>query len=150
ETFADQAVIAINNVGLFEAEQASKRELRESLEYQTAASAVLSVIASSPINIQPVFDTIAEHAMRLCNALHGVVLRFDGELIHNVALANASPEGGDALRGAFPTPAGRHTAAGRAILTKTIAYIPDVQNDPDYALAGEARTAGYRSILAVP
>jgi GAF domain-containing protein len=88
--------------------------------------------------------------MRLCRALHGVVLRFDGELIHLVALANASPEVGDALRGAFPTPPGRHTAASRAILTGATIHIPDVQNDPDYALAGESQTAGYRSIVSVP
>jgi len=108
------------------------------------------VISNSPTDLQPVFDTIAEHARRLCHALHGVVLRFDGELIHLVALANASPEGGDALRRLFPTPPGRHTAASRAILTGAIIDIPDVQNDPDYAVAGTARTAGYRSIVAVP
>src|SRR5712691_9881175 len=125
-------------------------ELTEALEQQTATSEILRVISSSPTDLQPVFDTIAEHAMRLCHALHGVVLRFDGKLIHLVALANASPEGGDALRRLFPTPPGRHTAASRAILTGAIVDIPDVQNDPDYAVAGTAQTAGYRSIVAVP
>src|SRR5262249_26169637 len=124
---------------------------------QTATSEILRVISSSPTDLQPVFDTIAEHAMRLCSALHGVVLRFDGELVHLVALANASPEAGDALRGLFPTALGRHTAASRAILTGTTVDIPDVQNASDYAItgaartaAGAARTAGYRSIVAVP
>src|SRR5262249_21068032 len=94
-----------------------KRSLSEALEQQTATSEILRVISSSPTDLQPIFDTIAEHAMRLCNALHGVVLRFDGELIHLSAIANASPEAGDALRNLFPTPLGRHTAASRAILT---------------------------------
>jgi hypothetical protein len=67
-TFADQAVIAIENTRLFEAEQASKRELQKSLEYQTATSDVLSVIAASPTNIQPVLQTLVESACRLCAA----------------------------------------------------------------------------------
>jgi signal transduction histidine kinase len=143
QTFADQAVIAIENVRLF-------KETKEALEQQTATSGILRVISSSLTDLQPVFDTIAEHAMRLCSALHGVVLRFDGELIHLVALANASPAGGDALRRAFPTPPGRHTSASRAILTGATVHIPDVETDPDYALAGVSQTAGYRSIVSVP
>jgi GAF domain-containing protein len=143
KTFADQAVIAIENVRLF-------KETKEALEQQTATSEILRVISSSPTDVQPVFETIAEHAMRLCSALHGVVLRFDGELIHLAALANASPEAADTLRGLFPTPPGRHMAASRAILTGAMVHIPDVQNDPDYVIAGQARTAGYRSIVAVP
>jgi two-component system NtrC family sensor kinase len=156
-TFADQAAMALENTGLLTELQEKNRALveahaqtTEALEQQTATSEVLRVISSSPTDLQPVFDTIAEHAMRLCHALHGVVLRFDGELIHLVALANASPEGEDALRRLFPTPPGRHTAASRAILTGATIDIPDVQNDPDYAVAGTARTAGYRSIVAVP
>ena len=78
ETFADQAVIAIENVRLFQ-------ELKESLEQQTATSEILGVIASSPTDIQPVLDTIAENAARLCDANDAVIIRVDGDVLEQVA-----------------------------------------------------------------
>jgi hypothetical protein len=81
ETFADQAVIAIENTRLFEAEQQRSRELAESLEQQTATSDVLRVISSSPTDIQPVLETIGERAEKLCDAEISVVSIVDGELI---------------------------------------------------------------------
>ena len=78
ETFADQAVIAIENVRLFQ-------ELTEALEQQTATSEILAVISSAPTELQPVFDTIAQNAVKLCGALMRSVYRFDGELGHVVA-----------------------------------------------------------------
>jgi two-component system, NtrC family, sensor kinase len=98
KTFADQAVIAIENMRLFEAEQASKRELQESLEYQTAISDVLNVISRSPTDVQPVFDMIDESAMELCHAEFCNVFRFDGHpttiaarrVLHRGAVMSAS------------------------------------------------------------
>src|SRR3984893_4660903 len=82
KTFADQAAIAIENVRLFEAEQQRTRELTESLEYRTATGDILRVISSSPTDVQPVFNTIAESAVRLCGGQFSFVLRFDGGQIH--------------------------------------------------------------------
>jgi K+-sensing histidine kinase KdpD len=73
KTFADQAVIAIENVRLFEAEQQRTRELSESLERQTATSEVLKVISSSPSDLEPVFQTMLANAVRICDAKFGVV-----------------------------------------------------------------------------
>jgi GAF domain-containing protein len=87
-TFADQAVIAIENVRLFDEVQAQKRELSEALEHKTATSEVLNVISRSPTNAQPVFDAIVESAAHLCQALFAVVWRYDGGLLHYAASHN--------------------------------------------------------------
>src|SRR5262249_29490185 len=81
QTFADQAVIAIENVRLFQELQARNRELTEALEQRTATSEILRVISSSPTDVQPVFSAIVESAVRLCGARDGAVFRFDGELV---------------------------------------------------------------------
>ena len=143
KTFADQAVIAIENVRLFKELEARNRDL-------TATSEILQVISRSPTDVQPVFDTIAERAMRLCDAAFGAVLMFDGALIHLNALANVNPEGVDALRQAFPLAPSRGTTAGRVILTGDVVQIPDVLGDPEYHLTGPAQAAKYRCILGVP
>jgi transcriptional regulator with GAF, ATPase, and Fis domain len=88
ETFADQAVIAIENSRLFEAEQQRTRELTESLDQQTATSEVLQVISSSPGDLQPVFATMLENAVRICAANSGTIYRWDGEVFHLVATHN--------------------------------------------------------------
>src|SRR5262249_61735111 len=86
KTFADQAAIAIENVRLFEAEQDRTRELSESLEQQTATSAVLRVISSSPGELKPVFNAMLENAVRLCEAELGNLYLYDGEAFHAAAL----------------------------------------------------------------
>src|SRR5262245_19583505 len=147
QTFANQAVIAIENTRLFEAEQASKRELQESLDYQTSISEVLGVISRSPTDVQPVFDTIARNAARLCSALFCFVYRFDGKLIHFAASDGLDPEEDKAARRQYPLPPSRASAATRAILNAAVEEIPDIEADPDY----EHKAATfYRSIVAVP
>jgi GAF domain-containing protein/CheY-like chemotaxis protein len=150
-TFADQAVIAIENVRLFEEVQARTEELTEALEQQTAASDILRVISSSPTSVQPVFDAIAANAVRLCGARWGGVLRFDGELIHLAALHNLSDLAGQAaLAESFPRPPSRKGATDRAILTKAVVDIPDILEDPEYQFQQLAQASGYRSTVSVP
>ena len=150
QTFADQAVIAIENVRLFKELEARNRDLTETLEQQTATSEILRVISSSPTNVQPVFDTIVQNAPRLCGADSASVLTYDGQLIQLESLHNANPERADALRQAYPMPATRGHATGRAILTGRPVHIPDVREDPEYSLDSLRDTVGLRSLLSVP
>ena len=85
QTFADQAVIAIENVRLFTELQAKNADLTQALEQQTATSEILRVISQSQTNVQPVFDTIVANSVNLCGARMGAVYRFDGALLHLVA-----------------------------------------------------------------
>ena len=91
-TFADQAVIAIENARLFDEVQARTRELQEALEYQTATSDVLNVISRSPSRFRPVLDTIAETAQRLCELEHSFIFRLDGGRYHLAAVRDATAE----------------------------------------------------------
>ena len=90
-TFADQAVIAIENTRLFEEVQARTRELSESLEQQTATSEVLGVISSSPGALEPVFQNILENAVRICDAQFGTLFRYDGNLLYPAAGVGTPP-----------------------------------------------------------
>ena len=146
ETFARQAVIAIENVRLF-------NETKEALAHQTATAEVLRVISRSQTDVQPVFGAIAAAALRLCEATSANVVTFDGTLVHVAALASAEEQAADAVRALFasyPRPLSRDTANTRAILTRSVVMIPDVLQDPDYPAGATAAAAGYRSILAVP
>src|SRR2546426_11677759 len=84
-TFADQAVIAIENVRLFKELEARNRDLTEALDQQTATSEILRVISSSPTEVQPVFEAIAKNAARLCEALDAVVFLVDGDVLRPIA-----------------------------------------------------------------
>ncbi|HEY7085531.1 MAG TPA: GAF domain-containing protein [Hyphomicrobiaceae bacterium] len=148
ETFADQAVIAIENVRLFEAEQARTKELGQALERQTATGEVLNVISRSPTDVQPVFDSIVQSAVELCGAGFGVLHRFDGERLH-LAAHKMTPEVLEVVRRAYPMRPSRSQAAGRAILTRAVAEIRDVLEDREYHRDLGHATDG-RSLLAVP
>jgi two-component system, NtrC family, sensor kinase len=143
KTFADQAAIAIENVRLF-------NETKDALERQTATSEILRVISQSPRDVQPVFDSIAASAMRLCGGSSVTVTTYDGQLLHLVALATATPEGADAVRKIYPRPASPETAASRAVFTCGIVAIPDVLEEPDLGTRATAVAGGFRSVVAVP
>src|SRR5207245_941061 len=112
ETFADQAAIAIENARLLTELEARNRDLTEALEQQTATSEILRVISSSPTDVQPVFDAIAEAALRLCAAASSLVTTFDGELLHLCAQGAISPEGTDVIRGVYPRRPSKGFATG--------------------------------------
>ena len=143
KTFADQAVIAIQNSRLF-------NETKEALERQTATAEILRIISSSPTDVTPVFDGIAERARMLCGADYGATNRFDGELLHVVGCHATSPEGEAAVRALYPRKMDSGSIIGRAILAKAAVQIPDVLLDGQYQFSKAAKAADYRSILAVP
>jgi GAF domain-containing protein len=91
QTFANQAVIAIGNVRLFDEVQAKTRDLEESLQQQTATSEVLQVISSSPGDLEPVFQAMLENATRVCGAKFGIMNLYDGDSFESVALFNVPP-----------------------------------------------------------
>ncbi len=148
KTFADQAVIAIENTRLFEAEQASKRELQESLEYQTAMAEVLGVIARSPGQLQPVFETLAENTVRLCEAERAFIFRYDGQVLRVVATHNVNPQFRLWVE-QNPIAPGRHSATARTALEQRTIHIPDVMADPEYTY-GAKQVDPIRTVLTVP
>jgi GAF domain-containing protein/DNA-binding response OmpR family regulator len=150
QTFADQAVIAIENTRLFNELQTRNRDLTESLEQQTATAEILRVISQSQRDVRPVFEAIAASARNLCGALTGWVSTFDGELIRHGAADSISPEGLEALMRVVPMRVSRATATGRAILTRAVVYVVDILEDPEYRLEGVPEAVGYRSAVAVP
>jgi GAF domain-containing protein len=151
-TFATQAVIAIENTRLLNELRQRTDDLTESLEQQTATSEVLRVISSSPTNVQPVFDAIAESAVRLCDGQFSFVMRFDGKLVDFASYCGLTAEGLKAFRSILPMPASEDTAAGRAIVRRAVVEISDVGADPSYGARGRglAKAVAYRSIAAVP
>ncbi len=149
ETFADQAAIAIENARLLGELQAKNADLTEALGRETATSEILRVISSSPTDVQPVFETIAQSAPRLCGAKYCLLYRYDGERLHLVAHHNVAGELLSILQRIYPTRPMRQHAAGRAIMSGAVVEIEDVRADPDYAQA-ISTAGGWRSMVAVP
>jgi GAF domain-containing protein len=149
KTFADQAVIAIENVRLFKELQERNRDLSEALEQQTATSEILRVIAGSPTDLQPVFQTILDNAVRLCEAQNGAVFRFDGEVFRAVVWNNISPAL-DSFVQSTPIPPGRESALRRVGLEKRPVHIPDMLADPECIVPEPYKEEGMRTNLAVP
>jgi signal transduction histidine kinase len=144
EAHRREAATAVENVRLFEAEQALRRELAEALARQTATSEVLGVIASSPTDVQPVFDTIARSAALLCEAFDVMVLRVDGDVLRLVAHHGQMPAGDIALH--------RGTVGGRTVIERRVIHVKDVQTEVDEFPEGSAigRERGQRATLSCP
>ena len=151
-TFADQAAIAIENVRLFEAEQARTRELSESLQQQTATSEVLGVISSSPGELDPVFSAMLEKAVRICGANIGMLFLSEGDAFRVVAMHGVPPAYAAARRHEPVVRGG--PGLGRVLATKQPLQIDDVQAESAYRIdpqrADFLNLSGVRTAVFVP
>jgi len=151
QTFADQAVIAIENVRLFTELEARNTALTEALSQQTATAEILKVISASPTDVQPVFDAIVHSMVRLCDAKYAVAYRYDGQLVHVAASHDVSEALVAALHRRYPEPPTADTTTGLSILERRVVHLHDAQADGTPAGSLEyARLLGHRTLLAVP
>jgi GAF domain-containing protein len=150
-TFADQAVIAIENVRLFEAEQARTRELSESLQQQTATADVLKVISRSAFDLQVVLDTLTESAAGLCDAeAAGVAIAHEKDGTHRYATAYGFPPGVGEYFKSVSFPPGRGSIVGRTLLEGRSVHAHDIESDPEYTMTDTRKKVGGRTVLGVP
>jgi class 3 adenylate cyclase/putative methionine-R-sulfoxide reductase with GAF domain len=148
QTFADQAVIAIENARLL-------NELRQSLEQQTATADVLRIISSSPGELEPIFEAMLAKATHLCEAKFGALYLFEGDGFRVVAVHGSAPPSFVEARRQYPLiPVTPGTALGRVAATKQTVQISDAQAEPAFQIARAARigveTGGLRTVLSVP
>jgi two-component system, NtrC family, sensor kinase len=153
-TFADQAVIAIENVRLFDDVQKRTQELSEALDQQTATAGVLRIISSSPGDVEPVFESILANAMRICEAKFGHLLLYRDEAFYAAALHDV-PALYREIWDRGPMRPNPSTGLGRMARTKQVVHIPDLAGEQAYfdrepLRVATVEVAGGRSFIAVP
>jgi GAF domain-containing protein len=150
ETFAAQAVIAIENVRLFQELDARNRELSEALEQQTATAEILRVISSSPTDVQPVLDAVADNAARLCDAPDVIILRLDGDALTIASSIGSFPT---IIPPDFQVPINRGSVSGRAFVDRRTVHVHDLPSESDAEFPqgkAFARQFGHHTMLATP
>ena len=159
KTFADQAVIAIENARLFKEVREKNHALTEAhaqvsgaLERETATSEILRVIGSSPTDVQPVFETIARSGVSVCGALGCVVFVVDGGMIRVAATHGVRPERLERFRREYPIPLSAEIDTAQTIRSRRMFHLADIENNPNATATDieNARLAGYRTRLMVP
>jgi GAF domain-containing protein len=154
QSFADQAVIAIGNVRLFEEVQARTRDLTEALQQQTATADVLKVISASPGELASVFQAMLENAVRLCEARFAILFLFEGNQFRAVRMWNLPPEFSEFLA-THPIHISPSIPLGRVVNTKLPVHVPNVLEDPSYVegypgMVAVGELGGARTLLQVP
>jgi len=142
DNFAKQAVIAIENTRLL-------RELRESLQQQTATADVLKIISRSSVDLETVLDTLVDTVARLCRADQATMFRRRDDKYHLVAAHGLSAEAKDFVL-THPVTADRGTLSGRVTLERRAVHVPDVLEDPEYSYREGQKVLGYRTLLGIP
>jgi signal transduction histidine kinase len=157
QTFADQAVIAIENVRLFTELQEKNRaltdahaQITQALERQTATADILRIISRSQTDVQPVFDTIADSAIRLLHGWSALILLIDGGLLHLGAVRGGLPDSERYQRGRFPVRLDPDYVLARCVLERSPQQEPDILSHPNLTFREVARRRGFAAFLAVP
>src|SRR5215510_7774918 len=152
QTFADQAVIAIENVRLFKELQASNRDLTTALDKQTATGDILRVISQSQTDVQPVFDAIVDSAVRLLRGFVAAMSRLAGDKLELVAFTSTDSAGDAAVRFAFPQPLHSDWPHARVVRNRASLNVADARSDSQLpeAIRNVAVVRGYQSLVVVP
>ena len=155
-SFADQAVIAIENTRLLTELRQRTEDLTEALEQQTATSEVLQVISSSPGDLEPVFASMLQNAVRICDATFGIIYRWDGVFLHMLSAYNTPPVLAEARRRAPQRPVRENQLMSRMFETKAAVQVADAAATPGYldrsdiAAVAAVELGGVRTCLGVP